>query len=334
MAGIAVALSGGGHRAALFGLGVLLYLVDAKKNEQVTSIASVSGGSLTNAYVAQSIDYATASTADFEPVARRLAGQIVKRATLWAAPLTWLYLALLLATAAAAIISVWFLPLALVWRVLLFFVGLLLLAWVASWRGVVCARAFASTLFSADSGPTPLSSLHSVVDHVLCATDLHWGEHVYFSGRFVCAYRFGWGAPGDLLLADAVQASAAYPGGFPARSFPTSRHAFAQPGDERASEVRALALVDGGAYDNMGTTNCESRSCSALVAGRVVRRAAHYLTGAPVTPGNRSREARSRVGVRLRDDSWNRREIGQRCLDHRPEDQRPLRRAGVSVASY
>ncbi|MDQ3379562.1 MAG: hypothetical protein M3546_04470 [Actinomycetota bacterium] len=74
---------------------------------------------------------------------------------------------------------------------------------------------------------------------------------MYFSGRFVCAYRFGWGAPGDLLLADAVQASAAYPGGFPARNFPTKRHAFSQPGDVRAGEVRALALVDGGAYDNM-----------------------------------------------------------------------------------
>ena len=41
---LSVALSGGGHRAALFGLGVLMYLADAGKNRQVGSIVSVSGG--------------------------------------------------------------------------------------------------------------------------------------------------------------------------------------------------------------------------------------------------------------------------------------------------
>ena len=36
--------------------------------------------------------------------------------------------------------------------------------------------------------------LDSTIDHVICATDLHAGEHVYFSGGFVCAYRFGFDA--------------------------------------------------------------------------------------------------------------------------------------------
>ena len=40
---IAVALSGGGHRAALFGLGALLYLVDAGKGPELATISSVSG---------------------------------------------------------------------------------------------------------------------------------------------------------------------------------------------------------------------------------------------------------------------------------------------------
>ena len=39
---LAVSLSGGGHRATLFALGALMYLVDAKANANVTSIASVS----------------------------------------------------------------------------------------------------------------------------------------------------------------------------------------------------------------------------------------------------------------------------------------------------
>ena len=49
---IGVALSGGGHRATAFGLGVLLYLVDSGLNRRVRSIASVSGGSILNAFVA------------------------------------------------------------------------------------------------------------------------------------------------------------------------------------------------------------------------------------------------------------------------------------------
>jgi hypothetical protein len=246
-----VALSGGGHRAALFGLGVLLYLADAGKNRSVTSVASVSGGSLTNGYVAQSVDYSAVSGTDFWQLAGRLAGTIARRGTLWATPLTWAYLALLVASAALAVVGVWFLPLALPWRVVLFFIALLLFAWIASARAWICARAFASALLNVDGRRTRLADVHTAVDHVFCAADLHWGEHVYFSGRFVCAYRYGLGIPGQLSLADAVQASASYPGGFPARWFPRGQHEFKPPADERASSVARLALVDGGAYDNM-----------------------------------------------------------------------------------
>jgi len=48
---IGIALSGGGHRATLFALGALLYLVDSGRNKDVTMISSVSGGSITNAFL-------------------------------------------------------------------------------------------------------------------------------------------------------------------------------------------------------------------------------------------------------------------------------------------
>jgi predicted acylesterase/phospholipase RssA len=48
---IGLALSGGGHRATIFNLGALLYLVDSGKNRDVQTITSVSGGSITNAYL-------------------------------------------------------------------------------------------------------------------------------------------------------------------------------------------------------------------------------------------------------------------------------------------
>ncbi|HLF92163.1 MAG TPA: hypothetical protein VJB14_01780, partial [Planctomycetota bacterium] len=110
MAKIGVALSGGGHRAALFGLGVLLYLADSGKNREVTSITSVSGGSLTNAWVGQEVDYATVLTAEFEEAAGRLARRIARRGTLWASAGTWIYL-LVLALAVAAAATVLFLDL-------------------------------------------------------------------------------------------------------------------------------------------------------------------------------------------------------------------------------
>lgn len=49
---IGVAISGGGHRATAYGLGVLLYLVDSRLNQRVGTISSVSGGSILNAFVA------------------------------------------------------------------------------------------------------------------------------------------------------------------------------------------------------------------------------------------------------------------------------------------
>jgi thiamine biosynthesis protein ThiS len=48
---IALALSGGGFRATLFHLGALLFLRDARILTRVTHVASVSGGSVTAAYV-------------------------------------------------------------------------------------------------------------------------------------------------------------------------------------------------------------------------------------------------------------------------------------------
>ncbi len=52
---IAVALSGGGYRAAAFSAGALLYLIDSGVADQIVAISSVSGGSMTNAYFARNV---------------------------------------------------------------------------------------------------------------------------------------------------------------------------------------------------------------------------------------------------------------------------------------
>jgi predicted acylesterase/phospholipase RssA len=247
---IGIAISGGGHRAGLFGLGVLLYLADAGKNRHVACVSSVSGGSLTNGYVAQAVGYADADAAEFRTATAPLARRLARTGTFFPPSLfTWAYLLVLLALL-AALVLVWWAPWAIAVRTGAFVLGILAFFGFADARGLVCSRALARTLYSPTGRFTRLEELHDRVQHVICATDLHAGEHVYFSRRFVCSYRFGWGRPADLPLHVAVQCSAALPGAFPPRWLPVARHGFTDGQPEAAGTTR-MALVDGGVYDNM-----------------------------------------------------------------------------------
>jgi predicted acylesterase/phospholipase RssA len=243
---IGVALSGGGHRAALFGLGALLYLADAGKNREVVTISSVSGGSLTNAFVGLNLDYTAVSGAEFEQAVRPLARRLARQGTVLAWWGTWAYLAGML-IGLAALVALWWLPWHWAIRLGIFVVALGVWAKLAEVRGQVAGLAFAHTLLRTEGRRARLDHLATSLDHVLCATEMHVGEHVYFSGGFVCSYELGWGQPGDLPLDAAVQASAALPGAFPLRWMSTRRFGF-QAGKRR---VARIALMDGGVYDNM-----------------------------------------------------------------------------------
>ena len=246
---IAVALSGGGHRASLFGLGVLLYLADAGKNRNVVCVSSVSGGSLTNAFVAQEGDYSRLTAEDFERhIAHPFARRVAQIGTLWASWTTWAYIVTLCLTF-LAVFSVWWLPLDLFMRVVGFIGSLALLSVLANRRGAVCSIALRRTLYSRHGQPTRLRDIHSAnLQHIICTTEVRGGEHVYFSGDFVCSYRLGWGRPAGLGLGDAVQVSAAFPVGFPPRWLRTAPHNFT--GGARETP-RFMVLSDGGVYDNM-----------------------------------------------------------------------------------
>lgn len=246
---IAIALSGGGHRASLFGLGVLLYLTDAGRNSDVVSISSVSGGSLTNAWLAQQGDYSNLTPGELESrIVRPFARRVAHVGTLWASWTTWVYIVTLLVSL-VALFALWWLPVDLVWRKICFVSGLAGCGLLAGLRGRVCALAFRRTLYSGDGSPTLLREIErDSVQHVICATDVRAGHHVYFSGGFVCSYRLGWGCPAEFHLADAVQASAAFPGVFPLRWLATKQHSFV---DGARDTPRFMVLSDGGVYDNM-----------------------------------------------------------------------------------
>jgi predicted acylesterase/phospholipase RssA len=69
---LGLALSGGGHRAALYHLGLVRFLRDAGILPQVTHITSVSGGSIFAAHLALNWDRYNGSTNDFDTAATEL----------------------------------------------------------------------------------------------------------------------------------------------------------------------------------------------------------------------------------------------------------------------
>ncbi|HEV8430435.1 MAG TPA: patatin-like phospholipase family protein [Pyrinomonadaceae bacterium] len=255
---LAVAMSGGGHRATLFVLGALMYLVDAKANADVTSIASVSGGSLTNGLVGQAVNFRQTNSDEFrERVAKPLATQIANSGTLFAPLFTKIYLFILIVAGIlvfaipALVPSPWFV------RLLLFFAGTIVWGWIFGVRGRVCARAFNTTLFSPGHRATKLADIKKPdLDHVICSTEFRSAEQVYFGGDFVYSYALGNGVPGNLPLAKAVQASAAFPGGFPPSILSTKQHKFTGAPPPSAGgppqPPKEMVLTDGGVYDNMG----------------------------------------------------------------------------------
>ncbi|MGW6915301.1 hypothetical protein ACWGB8_16005 [Kitasatospora sp. NPDC054939] len=261
MARIGVALSGGGYRATMWGIGALMYLADTDRHRDVVAISSVSGGSVANGVVAQETDFRRSPGPGFtqrvRPLIRHCAhtglffwGPATNRYVISLFALTGLAAATLLAGVAATAVDGL--------RVLsgsLLGAGLLLLAGALRYfqrRSVVVDRALARELFHRDGVPTALGDVRRSVDHVFCATELQSGDHFYLSPGFTYGFRFGTGIPGDLPLSTAVQVSACLPGAFAVRRLPTDRHRFAPPATSApAVPASTLVLTDGGVYDNM-----------------------------------------------------------------------------------
>jgi hypothetical protein len=330
---IGVAMSGGGHRATVWGAGTLLAVSDAGLARDVTSVSSVSGGSITNGVVAHDLDLTSSTPADVETSLRRLMRQITGVGLFWFGAPTdgWLVRFLAAAVLAAgsvlgllvacllagrevspwwflllgllglvaglalqgrlsamgmpanlrrlvvvllALIGVpvavltaittwahgWWLVIAVIVATVLAMLAVLAFLWVFSGRGEVVARGLEQAHFNGRDRPALLRDVdRPSVHHVFCATDLQSGDSLYLTPRMVSGYRVGFGTPGDLPLAVAVQCSACLPGAFPprtlynkantafnlSRTYDTDRPGFPDQPIER------LVVNDGGVYDNM-----------------------------------------------------------------------------------
>jgi predicted acylesterase/phospholipase RssA len=273
---IGIALSGGGSRAALYSLGVLLYLVHSNLNSRVRLISSVSGGSIVNAVLSLTKDYSRQSSQEFEKIAGRLASRLATKGVFffpgWGK-----------VTLPALIAIVVFFPLTITRDLfsgrglqyglkdygkfmlsfgLLYIAVLLLSRTLYTWFGRRRAQIsiYASLISGFQDKDNIFSSNQDIrltevneetrVRHVLCATELTSGRPIYIDRREIRSPAYGSGES-NLSLAKAVYASAAFPVGFPPLRIKASSLYMA--GGDTEEKPKWLLLSDGGVFNNLGT---------------------------------------------------------------------------------
>ena len=250
---LGVALSGGGHRASIFGLGALLYLVDAERHSRLTAVSSVSGGSITNAFIGQHCDLATVTQAEFDVVAAKFVRTIMNRGVLehW---VTVLYLGLMVAFAVLiAATWIWSFPIAIPTTYSILAVVLLGVALI--FRGVVVDYVFGMLFFAADGRQSTLEDLDRTAGHIFCATNITDGAPLYFLGwktGYIYSHTLGLAKAGKTRLRTAVRASAALPGAFPPKRLHTGRYRFTRHQIPVEDLPESVYLADGGVWNNLG----------------------------------------------------------------------------------
>ncbi len=251
---IGLALSGGGSRAVAFHLGTLRALEDLNLLNEVDVISGVSGGSVMTGM----LGYTEAPFADVD----RNVVQFLRRGLVApglvklfhparAAPLVWnlafvalpTLLADLLASSASRLAS--------------FFPGLRRACSPVSRCSWPFRRRYSRTHVLADAiadvvGPqqcdAPTRQHKSIVFN---ACELRTGTAFRMSNQIFGSYRYGWAQAGELRVADAVMASAAYPPFLPPFDW---KRPF-ELNDKTATH--RVIVTDGGVFENLGVTVME-----------------------------------------------------------------------------
>ncbi len=284
---LGLALSGGGVRAALFSLGVVIGLIETKCHRRVRCVASVSGGSILNSALAHPPGLHSFSTVEeFEPLAKSLATSLAWRGAFFvdwrSIPAGFWYLTRVVARALVPLLFLlgvladmlenkWNIKLGdldysmVPWQTVGYIaVASLLVSGLLS-RGLFQEARYASILrtvaaASAEGTYQKLVKEWSLtsakggpgVMHVLVATDLLSGEPMYFSTQFVHCRPYGWSTPNNISTAEALYSSAAFPAVFPPKKLKLKRLKF-QNGEMTGALPSLVRLADGGIYNNLGT---------------------------------------------------------------------------------
>lgn len=226
--GIALCLSGGGYRAALYHLGVLRCLADTGILRKVRAVSSVSGGSILSSYIARRLaedktatgidfsDWGKVSS-DFRKFVLRDIRTVPVLSTL---PFNWLF---------------------------------------PSVRVALLQGKYGKFLLTANltdgRREMTLGDLPAFPEFIFCATDLSFGVNWEFRKDKVGDYLAGEAEKPDWKLAKAVAASSCFPPLFgPMRPVlvPAEFTGGAYKGPDRDKIVERLKLSDGGVYDIFG----------------------------------------------------------------------------------
>jgi NTE family protein len=214
---IGLALSGGGFRAAAFGLGSLRALHDRDLLRHVTAVSGISGGSLLTAMWAYGPEHFEEFDHTVVELLRQgLQTELVRRA--FAPPAAWR------ATVSAAHAL-----------------------WPGQHRVHTRTDALVEALTTRPFGAKHLSDVtHAGTDTVISATDMKTGNAVRFGSALSACSAHGT-IVDDITVAEAVAASAAFPVLLPALH---RRYEFHRRDNTRHSEH--VVMTDGGVYDNLG----------------------------------------------------------------------------------
>jgi NTE family protein len=226
--GIALCLSGGGYRAALFHLGALRCLSEAGILKNIDSVSSVSGGSILAAYLVRRMrELGMSNGLDFSDWESDVATGFRKvvRTDIRTIPffthIGWN----------------WFWP---------------------KWRAAHLIRNYRKHLTTPDGSASELTTgdLPQKPDFIFCATDITFGVNWEFRRERVGDFKIGYSTSGKWPLSLAVGASSCFPPIFGPVTL------WAKPGEFSGGNVRKdskearllnrLQLTDGGVYDNFG----------------------------------------------------------------------------------
>lgn len=238
--GIALCLSGGGFRAALFHAGAIRRLNELGVLSRVRTISSVSGGSIASGLLAtvwtrlaRVGDRFTNLETLFEQPLRAFCGSNIRNG-----PLLWGRLN------------------------------------PRNWPRLLSSAFSATDLlvlqYQRLLGSVRLSALPDTPRFVFCAANLQTGVSFELSARSIGDYALGYAEPGPLTLAEAVAASSSFPFAFPPLVRTMDVDAFSG-GDPKAVAAGfrpgpRVALTDGGVYDNMGLEPAWKTHATVLVS--------------------------------------------------------------------
>jgi NTE family protein len=218
---MALCLSGGGFRAALFHLGALRRLNELGVLGRIDTVSSVSGGSILAAHLARTVQPWPQPGETFPDWEAKVAMPFRD------------FVSSNLRTPAL---------LRRLWR----------------WTGSAAVEALAD-LYEKRLTPQRMGDLPERPRFVFCATDMAYGAPWRFARDWMGDGRIGYAhTPPDLPVAQAVAASSCFPPAFNPLPFRARPEAFVRAGsaaqdDEWRSLVSSgLTLSDGGLYDNLG----------------------------------------------------------------------------------